>query len=152
MVSLARSLLGHDEDIVRELWPAAKRAAQWQMARAETWQEGGQGLPMHVIDTYDGLSLNNYNASAFSGFFHLLAMKAAAALARSPVVDDPAFAANVTQAFEIGQKAMDRLLWNESHGFYRRFTLSLRYDFTLYHYCTTHFESDSTTHFVARKH
>ena len=42
---------GRDEDIVRELWPAAKRAAQWQMVRAETWQEGGQGLPKHVIDT-----------------------------------------------------------------------------------------------------
>lgn len=43
---------GNDHDIVRELWPAAKRAAQWQMARAETWREGGQGLPRSVIDTY----------------------------------------------------------------------------------------------------
>ena len=113
---------GHDEDIVRELWPAAKRAAQWQMARAETWQPGGQGLPMHVVDTYDGLSLSNYNASAFSGFFHLLAMKAVAALARCPIVDDTAFADNATAAYEIGQAAMDRLLWNATGGFYRSYT------------------------------
>ena len=113
---------GHDEAIVRELWPAAKRAAQWQMARAETWQHDGQGLPRNVIDTYDGLALNDYNASAFSGFFHLLAMKAAAALARSPVVNDVAFAENVTKALAIGQAAMDRLLWNASGRFYRSYT------------------------------
>ena len=111
-----------DDAIVRELWPAAKRAAQWQMARAETWQDGGQGLPRNVIDTYDGLALNNYDASAFSGFFHLLAMKVAAALARTPVVNDAAFADNATKAYTIGQKAMDNLLWNESGGFYRSYT------------------------------
>ena len=113
---------GNDETLVRELWPAAKRAAQWQMTRAETWQPGGQGLPRNVIDTYDGLASNNYDASAFSGFFHLLAMKAAAALARSPVVNDVAFAENATAAFQIGQTAMDRLLWNASAGFYRSYT------------------------------
>ena len=108
--------------VVRELWPAAKRAAEWQMSRAQTWQPGGQGLPMHVIDTYDGLALNNYNASAFSGFFHLLALKAAAALARAPVVNDPAFADNVTAALDIGRRAMDKLLWNATGGFYRSYT------------------------------
>lgn len=66
--------------------------------------------------------MNNYDASAFSGFFHLLAMKAAAVLARSPVVNDAAFAANVTAAYEIGQKAMDTLLWNKTGGFYRSYT------------------------------
>jgi len=49
-------------------------------------------------------------------------MKAAAALARSPVVNDTAFADNVTHAYAIGQRAMDRLLWNESGGFYRSYT------------------------------
>ena len=29
---------------------------------------------------------------------------------------------NATEAFKIGQKAMDRLLWNESGGFYRSYT------------------------------
>lgn len=113
---------GGDEEAVRELWPAARRAAQWQMARAGTWQVGGQGLPVHVIDTYDGLRLDSYSASAFSGFFHLLAMKAAAVLARSPIVNDFEFADNVTEALVIGQRAMDRLLWNESGGFYRSYT------------------------------
>lgn len=70
----------------------------------------------------DGLSLSQYDVSAFSGFFHLLAMKAAAALARSPVVNDLAFASNVTAALAIGQAAMDKLLWNSSGGFYRSYT------------------------------
>ena len=102
---------------VRELWPAARAAATWQMARANT-----SGLPDYLIDTYDGLGLNAYNASAFSGFFHLLAMKAARKLALSPSVNDTAFAARCTSALARGQKAMDDMLWNASGGFYRSYT------------------------------
>jgi non-lysosomal glucosylceramidase len=95
--------------IVEELWPAAKAAAQWQMQRANK-----SGLPDFLIDTYDGLALNQYNASAYSGFFHLLAMKAAHKLALSPVVNDAAFASECTAALARGQKAMDIMLWNAS--------------------------------------
>ena len=65
---------GNDAASVKELWPAAKRAAQGQMARAETWQKGGQGLPRQVIDTYDVLcgirapSLSSLNPSKASVF------------------------------------------------------------------------------------
>lgn len=109
-----------DESLLKELWPAAKAAAEWQMDRATN--PSAPGLPHHLIDTYDGLALENYNASAFSGFFHLLAMKAARTLALSSPISDDAFAANCSAALDAGREAMDRLLWNESHGFYRSYT------------------------------
>ena len=82
-----------DNATVASLWPAAKRAAQWQMARAEEL-----GVPDHLVDTYDILGLSEYNASTFSAFFHLLAMRAAAKLARAAVVDDVAFATRLPRA------------------------------------------------------
>ena len=108
-----------DTSIVKELWPAARAAAQWQIQRANI-----SGLPDFLIDTYDGLALNQYNASAYSGFFHLLAMKAARKLALSPVVNDAAFASECTSALARGQKAMDAMLWNASGACH------------LYHLCT----------------
>ena len=106
-----------DEDFLRELWPAAKAAAEWQMDRADN--PSAPGLPHHLIDTYDGLGLNAYNASSFSGFFHLLAMKSARVLALA--VNDTAFAANASRALAAGQKAMDTFLYNESGKFYRSY-------------------------------
>ena len=67
-----------DAAVLSELWPAARRAAEWQLARANA-----SGLPQHLVDTYDILGLNQYESSTFSSVFHLLAMRAAAALARS---------------------------------------------------------------------
>ena len=109
-----------DENLLKELWPAAKAAAEWQIDRATN--PSAPGLPHHLIDTYDGLALENYNASAFSGFFHLLAMKAARALALSPPISDDAFAANCSAALQAGREGMDRLLWNTTEKFYRSYT------------------------------
>ena len=106
-----------DNATVASLWPAAKRAAQWQMARAEEL-----GVPDHLVDTYDILGLSEYNASTFSAFFHLLAMRAAAKLARAAVVDDAAFATSCDDAFARGQAALDTLLWNATAGYYRSYT------------------------------
>ena len=106
-----------DNQTVASLWPAAKRATQWQMARAEAL-----GVPDHLVDTYDILGLSKYNASAFSAFFHLLAMRAAAKLARAPVVGDLAFAASCDAAFARGQTALEALLWNATAGYYRSYT------------------------------
>ena len=44
-----------DADLVKQLWPAAAKAARWQMARAVEF-----GLPSRVVDTYDGLELSRY--------------------------------------------------------------------------------------------
>ena len=69
-----------------------------------------------------GLFLVKYNVSAFSAFFHLLAMRAAAELAMTPTVNDTSFAAACTAALMAGRQAADRLLWNASAGFYRSYT------------------------------
>ena len=102
--------------LVAELWPAARRAAQWQMGRASEL-----GLPSHLVDTYDGLRLQRYNASCFSSLFHLLAMRAARELATLPTVNDPAFATACDEALVRGRAAMDTLLWNATGGFYRSY-------------------------------
>jgi len=106
-----------DADLLAELWPNAKAAAQWQIARAAEF-----GLPDKLVDTYDGLGLEQYNVSCFSALFHLLAMESARALALSPVIDDAAFANDCAKALVRGRAAMDKLLWNETGGFYRSYT------------------------------
>ena len=52
---------------------AAKGATMGQNVIGEVTES----IHKFLIDTYDGLALNQYKASAYSGFFHLLAMKAA---------------------------------------------------------------------------
>ena len=69
-----------------------------------------------------GLGLVQYNVSAFSAFFHLLAMRAASALARSPAVADASFADACDAAEARGREAVEALLWNASGGFYRSYT------------------------------
>jgi len=103
--------------LVVELWPAARAAARWQMARAAE-----SGLPTRLVDTYDGLRLSRYNVSCFSALFHLLAMAAARELALSPPVRDAAFAAECDAALARGRAAMDALLWVEGRGYYRSYT------------------------------
>ena len=63
---------------VEELWPYAKRAAQWHLNISEE----GDGLPMYMITTYDLLHTHSYPYASYSSAFHLLAMKAATKLAK----------------------------------------------------------------------
>ena len=62
--------------VLRDLWPHAKRAAEWQMNISST-----DGIPRNLVDTYDVLGLCAYRHSTYSSAFHLLAMKAAEKLA-----------------------------------------------------------------------
>ena len=62
--------------VVRDLWPTAKMAAQWQMAVSSNGF-----LPTCLVSTYDILDLDQYRFATFNGAFHLLAMKAAETLA-----------------------------------------------------------------------
>jgi len=96
---------GGDLEVVKQLWPHAKRAAEWQLSVSQA-----TGLPQHLVTTYDILDLAAYNESTYSSVFHLLAMRAATELA--VVVGNHTFANICTVAFERGQKALDTLLWN----------------------------------------
>ena len=105
-----------DASVLSELWPAARRAAEWQLARANA-----SGLPQHLVDTYDILGLNQYESSTFSSVFHLLAMRAAAALARTPPLSDTTFAAACDAAYTAGKAAINAKLWNASAGYFRSY-------------------------------
>lgn len=52
---------------------------------------------------HPGLNLNKYNVSAFSAFFHLLALRAAHELASAPPVNDTAFAARCAAGLQAAQ-------------------------------------------------
>ena len=64
------------QQVLTDLWPNAKRAAQWHLDRA-----AATGLPQYLVTTYDVVQLAAYPYSSYSSAFHLLAMKAAEKLA-----------------------------------------------------------------------
>ena len=66
----------YSQQVVKDLYSAAKKAAQWHIAVSTA-----QGIPGGLVDTYDVLGLNGYPQDAYTGGFHLLAMKAAEILA-----------------------------------------------------------------------
>lgn len=102
---------GGDNTTLQLYYPTVKRAAQWQMMRAEEL-----GLPQHLETTYDILQFPQYQLSAYASVFHLLAMSATVELAK--VAGDEAFAAKAAAAFSRGQAAFDQLQWNSTLGAY----------------------------------
>ncbi len=80
IVYLLELLTWHDDSytqqVVKDLWPNAKRAAEWQLNVS-----AADGIPRHMVDTYDILGLSVYPHDTYSGAFHLLAMRAAETLA-----------------------------------------------------------------------
>ena len=113
---------GHAEtswEVVFPLWPVARAAAAWQMRRAN---RSAINLPDHLTDTYDGLFFQRYNASTYSAFFHLLAMRAAAALARIPDIGDEAFAQACDESYAKANASIQTHLWDPTKGYYRAYT------------------------------
>ena len=80
IVYLLELLTWHDDpysqQVVRDLYNASKKAAQWQLA-----ESAADGIPSHLVSTYDIVGLTRYPHDAYGGSFHLLAMKAAETLA-----------------------------------------------------------------------
>lgn len=98
---------GNDTETLQSLWPHVEKAAQWQIDVS-----ADVGIPQHLVATYDILALNKYPTATYNGVFHLMAMKAAAALSKA--VGNNTFAATCNAAFERGQEALDNLLWVEN--------------------------------------
>ena len=65
-------------EFVEEIWPYAKKAAQWHL----NVSKDGDGLPKYMVTTYDVLRTRTYPYASYSAAFHLLAMKAAKKLAK----------------------------------------------------------------------
>lgn len=106
-----------DVELVNEMWPYAKRAAQWQISVSSKY-----GVPEKLQSTYDILGLNSYEYAAYNSAFHLLAMAGAEKLAR--FMGDSEFAETCAAAFSRAQAAIDALSWDEQGGFYASYTNS----------------------------
>jgi hypothetical protein len=95
---------GNDTTTLDRLYPVVRRAAEWQMnVSAE------DGLPQHLVNTYDILGPNRYKHVSYNSVFHLLAMAAARELATFK--GDVTFAAKCAAALLRGQKALDSQQW-----------------------------------------
>lgn len=104
----------NDTELLTELWPRVKKAAQWQISTAAQY-----GVPTKLVATYDILGLDKYAYAAYNSVFHLLALSAAHDLAVA--VGDTTFAATAKAALSRGQAAMDALSWNSKLGYYNSY-------------------------------
>jgi non-lysosomal glucosylceramidase len=93
-----------DRPFVDALWPAVKKAAQWQIHRSQRF-----GLPERLNNTYDWWGFDNCDVVAYNAVLHLAAMRAAGKLAE--VEGDAHFAQVCQESVASGQKKLDELLW-----------------------------------------
>ncbi|KAK6191696.1 hypothetical protein SNE40_003314 [Patella caerulea] len=105
---------GNEQEFASSLWPFAKKAAEWHMVSAEKY-----GTLYRIQNTYDNIGLNNYDVATYNSAFHLLAMKAAEELASA--MGDTDFATKSRKAFQVGQMALDKYLWNNTMGYYNSY-------------------------------
>ena len=102
---------------LQQAWPAVVDAVKWSIAMSKA-----QGLPAHLVCTYDILGMEVYNMTTFNGVLHLAMMKAAIHLASDPAVNDAATAAAALAAFNTGVAAMTTTMWNSTYGYFRAYT------------------------------
>ncbi len=98
-----------DQELDRELWPSARRAAELLVS----FLDPVSGLPLPSVDLWeqdDGE--HSYSAAAVCG-----GLRAAARMARR---HDPAVAWRYERAAARVAEAIDRHLWSEEHGRYLR--------------------------------
>jgi hypothetical protein len=88
------------------MWPHVVNAAKWQIARTVE----GKGYPHHLQNTYDYLGLDSYPNAAYSGFTHMAAMRAAAAMA-GPANDTTGIAAAAQASEALCLATMNTTLW-----------------------------------------
>jgi uncharacterized protein (DUF608 family) len=81
-----------------------------------------QGIPAHLVCTYDILGMEVYNSTTFNGVLHLAMMKAAIVLANVSEINDSNTAAIAQAAFSRGVDAMTTIMWNSTYGYFRAYT------------------------------
>jgi hypothetical protein len=96
-------------------WPSVVRGMRWQIA-----QSVAQGLPAHLVCTYDILGMERYNMTTFNGVLHLAAMKAVHVMGTA--LGDAATVAAADAAFATGLTAMTTLMWNSTYSYFRAYT------------------------------
>eukprot|EP00759_Apiculatamorpha_spiralis_P003226 PhF_6_TR11553/c0_g1_i1/m.18566 len=102
-------------DVLKSLYQNVKRAAQWHISVSTA-----NGLPAHLITTYDILELERYDASTYSNVFHMMTMKAMLTLSKA--MGDTEFVATAQAALDRATLANEQLMWNNTNQFYRAYT------------------------------
>jgi non-lysosomal glucosylceramidase len=93
-----------DTQTLKLYYPTVKRAAEWQMNVSATF-----GVPLKLQTTYDILGFTKYELSSYSSIFHLMAMRAAAELAKAS--GETADATKFSAAADRGRASLDELQW-----------------------------------------
>lgn len=102
---------------LQEAWPAIQKAVAWSIN-----QSVAQGLPAHLVCTYDILGMEVYNMTTFNGVLHLAMMKAAMVMASDPIINDQTTYNAAQAAFTRGLTTMTTLMWNSTYGYFRAYT------------------------------
>jgi non-lysosomal glucosylceramidase len=93
-----------DRAFLAELWPHARKAAQWQMERSEPF-----GLPRHLNNTYDWWAFDRKDVVSYNAVLHLAALRAAEQLAEAQ--GDSTFARLCGDRRAQAERKLDELLW-----------------------------------------
>lgn len=94
-----------DQELVEDLWPAAKRALEFSWVQWDRDQDGLVDGDQH--NTYD---INFQGPNPLTQFFYLAALKAGAAIAAH--LGDVALSAKYLDLAERGRKLTEERLWN----------------------------------------
>jgi len=97
-----------DGAFLDEMWPRAKKAAEWQIERC-----AAHGLPNNLDNTYDWWEFAEKDLCSYNAFLHLAAILAAEKLAA--VQGDTDFAGHCRENVESARKALNDRLWTGEH-------------------------------------
>ncbi|CAE7410315.1 unnamed protein product [Symbiodinium natans] len=92
-------------EMVRDLYPAAKKAVQWHITEGAS--HGGQ--PTRLVNTYDILAPEKLTYQSYNCVMHLLALKVGSKLAE--FMGDTAFQAECDRWVKPAQETMRKALW-----------------------------------------
>ena len=102
-----------DMEFVTAMYPHVVRGMEWQIRRSPN------GLPEHLVSTYDIVALDQFQYTTFNSVLHLLAMQAVMRLAE--VFDDKPTYQTASAAFNNGSALLQTLLWNNVTSWYQSF-------------------------------
>ena len=102
-----------DMEFVSDMYPHVVRGMEWQIRRSP------DGLPQHLVSTYDIVGLDEYAFSTFNSVLHLLAMRATMRLAE--LFNDTATFKTASTAHDKGAQLLQALLWNNDTRYYQSF-------------------------------
>jgi uncharacterized protein (DUF608 family) len=93
-----------NESFARQMWPAVKKAAQWQINRSESL-----GLPNRIASTYDLSNFQSKDLISYNAFMHIAALQATIELAQSQ--GDTEFADRCRSSLNVARETLVERLW-----------------------------------------